>query len=104
MSNWKSYINYLHNWANEHSDEEFSGMSPVCYDEFLFNDLNSCQECGSEEPAYTIAEWCEQLDLYDHIDQLYNIAENLGMKSTDICLECFNKLIKDLCKDDEENV
>lgn len=39
MSNWKAYINYLENWAKEHSDEVFERCSPVCYDEFCDNEL-----------------------------------------------------------------
>ena len=99
MDSWKDYINYLHNWADEHSDEKFSGMSPVCYDEFLDNDSDNwiCSECGnSTEAIYTIAEWCEQLEFCDHLDQLYNIAENLGIVSTDICQDCFMKLVDKL--------
>ena len=31
---WQEYIEYLHEWALDHEDVVFSGMSPVCFDEF----------------------------------------------------------------------
>lgn len=31
---WECYINYLINWAFDHSDESNRGMSPVCFDEW----------------------------------------------------------------------
>lgn len=37
-TNWDKYIEYLKRWAETHSDNEFEGMSPVCYDEFLDNE------------------------------------------------------------------
>lgn len=40
-SNWDNYISYLHEWAREHSDEVYAGMSPACYDEW--------QDCENEE-------------------------------------------------------
>lgn len=40
-SNWDNYISYLHEWAAEHSNEAYAGMSPVCYDEWLDNE---CEE------------------------------------------------------------
>lgn len=32
---WKAYIEYLKDWADDHKDGVFEGMSPVCFDEFL---------------------------------------------------------------------
>ena len=32
---WARYINYLIEWALAHSSEEYDGMSPACYDEWL---------------------------------------------------------------------
>lgn len=37
---WQRYIAYLHEWADSHADESFSGMSPVCYDEWLDNEYD----------------------------------------------------------------
>jgi hypothetical protein len=35
---WSRYINYLIEWAMEHSSIEYDGMSPVCYDEWCDNE------------------------------------------------------------------
>lgn len=35
---WYDYLDYLKNWADQHADHKFSGMSPVCYDEYLDNE------------------------------------------------------------------
>ena len=37
-SRWARYINYLIEWAMNHSSEEYDGMSPACYDEWCDND------------------------------------------------------------------
>lgn len=36
---WKLYIEYLKQWAEDHSDEECEGMSPACYDEWVDNEF-----------------------------------------------------------------
>lgn len=36
---WKAYLNYLVEWAFNHQDDEFTGMTPACYDEFCENEL-----------------------------------------------------------------
>lgn len=36
--NWNNYIQYLKDWARQHEEQKFEGMSPVCYDEFLDNE------------------------------------------------------------------
>lgn len=36
---WKLYIEYLKQWAEDHSDEECEGMSPACYDEWCDNEF-----------------------------------------------------------------
>lgn len=38
---WQDYILYLYNWTAEHSDCEFAGCSPACYQEWL--------DCENEE-------------------------------------------------------
>lgn len=35
---WSKYINYLIEWAMEHSGVEYDGMSPACYDEWCDNE------------------------------------------------------------------
>lgn len=35
---WEKYINYLTQWAEQHSEPMFEGMSPACYDEFCDNE------------------------------------------------------------------
>lgn len=35
---WQAYLNYLVEWAFHHQGEEFAGMAPVCYQEFLDNE------------------------------------------------------------------
>lgn len=41
---WKHYLKYLLQWANEHSSMEYKGMSPACFDEFCDNDEKSFAE------------------------------------------------------------
>lgn len=41
-NDWERYIQYLISWAKDHKDEEYKGMSPACYDEFLENDDEDC--------------------------------------------------------------
>ena len=38
MSYWQRYVAYLKEWAEAHSGDEFAGMSPACYDEWLDNE------------------------------------------------------------------
>ena len=38
MTDWERYLAYLTQWAAEHSDTKFAGMSPACYDEWLCNE------------------------------------------------------------------
>lgn len=35
---WQAYLNYLVNWAFEHQGEEFAGMTPAGYNEWLTNE------------------------------------------------------------------
>ena len=35
---WARYIDYLIEWAFEHSSEDNDGMSPACYDEWCDNE------------------------------------------------------------------
>lgn len=35
---WNHYLKYLLQWANDHSDMKYKGMSPACFDEFCDND------------------------------------------------------------------
>lgn len=32
---WVDYIEYLKQWAEDHKGDEFRGMSPACWDEWL---------------------------------------------------------------------
>ena len=41
-SKWARYINYLINWAHDHSGEDSKGMSPVCFDEWGDNEDEEC--------------------------------------------------------------
>lgn len=36
--NWTRYLKYLKQWAVDHDDRVFYGMSPACYDEWLDNE------------------------------------------------------------------
>lgn len=38
IGHWSNYIEYLKDWARQHEEEEYKGMSPACYDEFLDNE------------------------------------------------------------------
>ncbi len=35
---WQRYLNYLAEWVFTHIGEEFSGMSPVCFNEWRDNE------------------------------------------------------------------
>jgi len=35
---WNKYIQYLHDWAESHSEHTFAGMTPACYDEWYDNE------------------------------------------------------------------
>ena len=45
QNQWDRYIQYLLQWAEEHSDKLFEGRSPACYEEFC-----DC-ECNLEDPC-----------------------------------------------------
>jgi hypothetical protein len=32
---WDKYLQYLREWADSHSESEFYGMTPACFDEWL---------------------------------------------------------------------
>ena len=34
MNNWAKYITYLKDWAEDHKDEKYEGMSPAGYAEW----------------------------------------------------------------------
>lgn len=36
---WKAYLDYLKRWAEDSADVQFSGNSPVGFDEFLMNEF-----------------------------------------------------------------
>jgi hypothetical protein len=38
MISWRNYLLYLHDWAQEHSDPLFMGISPAGYHEWLDNE------------------------------------------------------------------
>lgn len=48
-SDWYRYITYLKNWAEDHTDEEFEGCSPVGYDEFCDNELQEDEYEDNED-------------------------------------------------------
>jgi hypothetical protein len=41
---WQQYLAYLREWTNAHSDAEYYGMSPVCFDEWLDNEYAEEEE------------------------------------------------------------
>ena len=43
---WKAYIKYLKQWATDHRDGAFYGMSPECFDEWCDNEF--LEEEGEE--------------------------------------------------------
>lgn len=53
MSNWRNYIYYLEQWAIDHKEDVFEGMSPISWDEFL-DELEEQAE-WDDEPDYTHA-------------------------------------------------
>lgn len=36
---WSRYLRYLVQWAIDHSEEAYGGMTPACYDEWLSDEL-----------------------------------------------------------------
>lgn len=45
VTQWKTYIEYLKKWAEDHKDELYAGMSPVCFDEWEeFDELEDDEE------------------------------------------------------------
>lgn len=48
VGTWNNYIEYLKDWANQHSDEMCEGMSPACYEEFLDNEYEEGNITGEE--------------------------------------------------------
>lgn len=41
---WKKYIAYLKEWADDHSDPKFEGMSPAYYNEWMGNEYAEINE------------------------------------------------------------
>ena len=37
---WQKYLQYLRGWADSHSESEFYGMTPACFDEWLDNEYH----------------------------------------------------------------
>ena len=35
---WKDYLIYLVEWSKHHADLDFYGMTPACFDEWLYNE------------------------------------------------------------------
>ena len=56
---WEQYIRYLKEWANEHSDDCYEGMSPACYEEWLDNE-NEEYEDDDEDAEDVRCFWCEE--------------------------------------------
>ena len=48
VERWARYIDYLIEWAFDHSSEDYDGMSPACYDEWC--DMKETEE---NEVRYT---------------------------------------------------
>ena len=44
MKEWKEYLNYLKDWADNHNSIYFVGCSPACYDEWLDNEYEEQEE------------------------------------------------------------
>lgn len=44
ITDWNKYIQYLKNWAEEHSDQVYDGSSPSCYDEWNDNENTEYEE------------------------------------------------------------
>ena len=91
---WKKYLKYLHKWADEHSNKNFYGMSPVCFDEWIDNEYYICSECGEpSESMYTISEWADELGYESEKLYLYELADKLNIVNSDICENCFNSIL-----------
>lgn len=44
IEDWNAYIDYLIEWADDHSDPKFKGCSPACFDEFCDCELQEYLE------------------------------------------------------------
>jgi len=60
-SQWSNYLLYLKQWARDHYDSRFYGMTPACFDEWLDN------------------EWCDN-ELYDDKKPSDQIFSKFGFK------------------------
>lgn len=41
---WARYIAYLKDWADDHADPAYAGMTPACFDEWLENEYAEEEE------------------------------------------------------------
>lgn len=62
---WQAYLNYLVEWAFNHQGEEFAGMTPACYDEFIDNECpcggdstNDCEGCAESGDYHCVNGKC----------------------------------------------
>lgn len=62
---WANYLKYLNQWVDEHTEGEFYGMSPACFDEWKENEFTYPL---SNELFNEISDLCDRLK----IDWFYN--------------------------------
>lgn len=80
---WEKYIDYLKNWADEHSDKYFEGMTPASYDEWEENE-DVAEDTNREIICKII--WRKQ-DIVDAFRDEYNCEPS--QKELDAIYECY---------------
>lgn len=59
VEKWARYIDYLIEWAFEHSSDYHNGMSPACYDEWCDNEDCDNEETHNDKYIYIVTHrWC----------------------------------------------
>ena len=61
VERWARYIDYLIEWAFEHSSDYHNGMSPACYDEWCDNEGSDNAETRNDKYIYIVTHrWCTE--------------------------------------------
>jgi len=66
---WYDYCDYLRDWASEHNSPEHYGMTPACFDEWLWNEhweecpfggdiKDDCKDCADSAEFHYLDGFC----------------------------------------------
>jgi len=106
MSVWSKYIEYLKDWADEHSDIEFQGSSPSCFDEWYNNDYVTGPQVKYLVGYYLDKEETQPVlfdTVYTDKNEAQTKAQELCDKSTEDLTYFVKTFLFDEIEDDEEN-